>query len=65
MEEKQEILKLRETNSKQLKEIMSLEEKMEEVLRSNINYNKELSNNFTKINELEQKVKELEEQNKA
>ena len=65
MEEKQEILKLREVNSNQLKEIMSLQEKMEEVLRTNINYNKELSNNYNKINELEEKVRELEEQNKT
>ena len=65
MEEKQEIIKLRETNSKQLKEIMTLQEKMEEILRANINYNKELSNNYNKINELEEKVRELEEQNKT
>ena len=64
MEEKQEILKLRETNSNQLKEIMSLQEKLEEALRNNMNYNKELSNNYNKINELEQHLRELEGQNK-
>ena len=63
--EKEEILKLRETNSKQLYEIMSLQEKIEEVLRKNIDYNKELSDNSNKIYELEQKVRELKEQNKT
>ena len=59
-----QILKLKEINSKQLSEIMSLQEKIEELLKNNINYNKELSDNSTKIFELEQKVHELNQENK-
>ena len=65
VKEKEEIQKLRETNSKQLNEIFSLQEKLEEALIKNMNYSKELSDNSNKIHELEQKVKELEEKNKA
>lgn len=65
VKQKEEILKLRETNSKQLSEILSLQEKLEETLIKNMNYNKELSDNFNRINELEQKVKILEEKNKT
>ena len=63
--EKEEIIKLREINSKQLNEIISFQEKLEEALRKNINYNKELSDNSNKIFELEQKIIELKEQNKT
>ena len=38
----EEIIKLKGINSKQLSEIMSLQEKIEDLLRQNIKYNKEL-----------------------
>ena len=60
----EEITKLKEINSKQLSEIMSLQEKIQELLKNNINYNKELSDNSNTIFELEQKIRQLQEQNK-
>ena len=45
VKEKEEIKKLREINSKQLSEIFSLQEKLEEALIKNMNYSKELSDN--------------------
>ena len=44
----EQIKKLKEINSKQLSEIMSLQEKIEELLKNNICYNKELSDNSKK-----------------
>ena len=63
-EENEEIQRLKEINSKQLSQIMSLQEKIEELLKNNISYNKELSDNSNKILELEHQVRELKEQNK-
>ena len=63
-EKNEEISKLKEINSKQLSEIMSLQEKIEELLRQNINYNKELSDNSIKIFELEQTINKLKKINK-
>ena len=60
----EKIEKLKEINSKQISEIMSLQEKTEELLKNNINYNKELSDNSKKIFTLEQEIQELKEQNK-
>jgi len=60
----EEILKLKEINFKQLFEIMPLPEKVEELLKNNITYNKELSDNSAKIFELKGKVHELSHQNK-
>ena len=60
----EEIEKLKAINSKQLSEIMSLQEKIEELLNNNINYNKELSDNSRKIFELEKTIYELKKQNK-
>ncbi len=62
--ENEEIQRLKEINSKQLSQIMSLQEKIEELLKNNISYNKELSDNSNKILELEHQVRELKEQNK-
>ena len=59
-----EIEKLKEINSKQISEIMILQEKIEELLKNNINYNKELSDNSKKIFQLEQEIQELKNQNK-
>ena len=59
----EEIQRLKELNSKQLSQIMSLQEKVEELLKNNISYNKELSDNSTKIFDLERKVHELSQEN--
>ena len=61
----EEIQKLKEKNSKRLSEIMSLQEKMEELLKKNINYNKELSDYSKKVFELENEIQVLKEQNKT
>ena len=61
----EEIQKLKEKNSQRLSEIMSLQEKMEELLKKNINYNKELSDYSKKVFELENEIQVLKEQNKT
>ena len=61
----EEIQKLKEKNSERLSEIMSLQEKIEELLQKNINYNKELSDYSKKVFELENEIQILKEQNKT
>ena len=60
----EEILKLKEINIKQSSQIMSLQEQMEEILRKNMNYIKEISDNSNKIYEMEKTINNLQKQKK-
>ena len=61
----EEILKLKEINIKQSSQIMSLQEQMEEILRKNMNYIKEISDNSNKIYEMEKTINNLQKQKKT
>ena len=61
----EEILKLKEINIKQSSQIMSLQEQMEEILRKNMNYIKEISDNSNKIYEMEKTINILQKQKKT